>query len=60
MIGDTLDALLKAAPIIGFAINLIALLGIYNKLAIMTYQHRLMWADFTARKKLNDEQGGNK
>jgi hypothetical protein len=32
------------------AANLLVLLGIYRKLSIIVYQHKLMWLDFTDRK----------
>lgn len=43
--------------IISFA-NLAVLIGVYNKVSIMTYQHRLMWRDYTKRKGI-DENGNN-
>jgi hypothetical protein len=33
--------------------NLFVLLGIYGKMRIITYQHKLMWADFAARKHIS-------
>ena len=35
------------------AANLCVLLGIYGKMRIITYQHKLMWADFAARKHIS-------
>ncbi|HMC32713.1 MAG TPA: hypothetical protein VKL99_17880 [Candidatus Angelobacter sp.] len=32
------------------AANLFVLLGIYRKMSIIVYQHKLMWTDFADRK----------
>ena len=32
------------------AANLLVLLGIYRKMSIIVYQHKLMWTDFAERK----------
>jgi hypothetical protein len=32
------------------AANLLVLLGIYRRMSIMVYQHKLMWTDFADRK----------
>jgi len=32
------------------AANLFVLLGIYRRMSIMVYQHKLMWTDFADRK----------
>jgi hypothetical protein len=34
-------------------VNLLVLLGIWRKLSIKDYQHRLMWADFAHKKGLD-------
>ncbi|HET9285416.1 MAG TPA: hypothetical protein VFR24_25985 [Candidatus Angelobacter sp.] len=34
------------------AANLLVLLGIYRKMSIIVYQHKLMWTDFAERKGL--------
>ena len=34
------------------AANLFVLLGIYRKLSIIVYQHKLMWLDFADRKSI--------
>lgn len=33
--------------------NFLVLLGIYGKVRIITYQHKLMWTDFARRKGLD-------
>lgn len=33
--------------------NFLVLLGIYGKVRIITYQHKLMWADFAKRKDIS-------
>lgn len=33
--------------------NLFVLLGIYGKMRVITYQHKLMWADFAKRKDIS-------
>ena len=35
------------------AANLLVLLGIYRKMSIIVYQHKLMWTDFAERKGLS-------
>ena len=35
------------------AANLLVLLGIYRKLSIIVYQHKLMWTDFADRKGIS-------
>src|SRR5215467_3774259 len=35
------------------AANLLVLLGIYRKLSIIVYQHKLMWTDFAERKGIS-------
>jgi hypothetical protein len=35
------------------AANLLVLLGIYRKLSIIVYQHKLMWTDFANRKGIS-------
>ena len=35
------------------AANLFVLLGIYRKMSIIVYQHKLMWSDFAERKGIN-------
>jgi hypothetical protein len=35
------------------AANLFVLLGIYRKLSIIVYQHKLMWSDFADRKGIS-------
>ena len=35
------------------AANLLVLLGIYRKMSIIVYQHKLMWSDFAERKGLS-------
>jgi hypothetical protein len=35
------------------AANLFVLLGIYRKMSIMVYQHKLMWTDFAERKGIS-------
>jgi hypothetical protein len=34
------------------AANLLVLLGIYRRMSIMVYQHKLMWTDFADRKRI--------
>ena len=38
--------------------NLFVLLGIYYKMSVMLYQHKLMWKDFAQRKGINGEVNG--
>jgi hypothetical protein len=38
--------------------NLVVLLGIYYKMSIMLYQHKLMWKDFAARKGISPDTNG--
>jgi hypothetical protein len=38
---------------IATAANLLVLLGIYRKLSIIVYQHKLMWTDFAERKGIS-------
>lgn len=40
------------------AANLLVLLGIYRKMAIIGYQHTLMWADFSERKGIIPKASG--
>ena len=35
------------------AANLLVLLGIYRKMSIIVYQHKLMWTDFADRKGIS-------
>jgi hypothetical protein len=35
------------------AANLLVLLGIYRKMSIIVYQHKLMWTDFAERKGIS-------
>lgn len=35
------------------AANLLVLLGIYRKMSILVYQHKLMWTDFAERKGIS-------
>lgn len=35
------------------AANLLVLLGIYRKMSIVVYQHKLMWTDFADRKGIS-------
>ena len=35
------------------AANLLVLLGIYRKMSIMVYQHKLMWSEFADRKGIS-------
>ncbi|HWX56664.1 MAG TPA: hypothetical protein VN176_18930 [Verrucomicrobiae bacterium] len=35
------------------AANLLVLLGIYRKISIVVYQHKLMWEDFAKRKDIS-------
>ena len=35
------------------AANLLVLLGIYRKMSIIVYQHKLMWSDFAERKGIS-------
>jgi hypothetical protein len=37
------------------AANLFVLLGIYRKMSIIVYQHKLMWTDFADRKGIRAE-----
>jgi len=36
------------------AANLLVLVGIYRKMSIIVYQHKLMWADFAERKGISE------
>jgi hypothetical protein len=38
--------------------NLLVLLGIYYKISIMLYQHKLMWKDFARRKDISGDTNG--
>lgn len=38
--------------------NLLVLLGIYHKISVMLYQHKLMWKDFAQRKGISAETNG--
>ncbi len=38
--------------------NLVVLLGIYYKMSVMLYQHKLMWKDFARRKGISPEANG--
>ncbi len=38
--------------------NLMVLLGIYYKMSVMLYQHKLMWKDFAQRKNISAETNG--
>jgi len=38
--------------------NLILLFGIYRKVSIMVYQHKLMWEDFAQRKGISGRANG--
>jgi hypothetical protein len=38
--------------------NLVVLLGIYYKMSVMLYQHKLMWKDFAQRKGISAETNG--
>jgi hypothetical protein len=38
--------------------NLVVLLGIYYKMSIMLYQHKLMWKDFAQRKGISLDANG--
>jgi len=38
--------------------NLILMFGIYRKVSIMVYQHKLMWADFAQKKGLDVRVNG--
>jgi hypothetical protein len=40
------------------AANFLVLCGILRKLSIFTYQHKLMWQDFAARKGLLPKERG--
>lgn len=40
------------------AANLLVLLGIYRKMSIIVYQHKLMWEDFAQRKELSARVNG--
>ncbi len=33
--------------------NSLILVGIFYKISVMTYQHKLMWVDFVKRKGIN-------
>jgi hypothetical protein len=35
------------------AANLLVLLGIYRKMSVIVYQHKLMWTDFADRKGIS-------
>jgi hypothetical protein len=35
------------------AANLLVLLGIYRRLSIIVFQHKLMWVDFAERKGIS-------
>jgi hypothetical protein len=35
------------------AANLLVLLGIYRKLSVIVYQHKLLWLDFADRKNIS-------
>ena len=37
---------------IATAANLLVLLGIYRKMSIIVYQHKLMWSDFPAARAI--------
>lgn len=43
--------------IISFA-NLAVLIGVYNKISVLTYQHRLMWRDYAKRKDIDENSTG--
>jgi hypothetical protein len=38
--------------------NLLVLLGIYRKMSIIVYQHKLMWTDFAERKGISAKPAG--
>ncbi len=38
--------------------NLLVMLGIYGKLAVKDYQHKLMWTDYADRKGINGNGNG--
>lgn len=38
--------------------NFLVLLGIYGKVKVMTYQHKLMWTDFARRKGIDPTAPG--
>jgi hypothetical protein len=38
--------------------NLLVLLGIYHKISVMLYQHKLMWKDFAHRKGISADTNG--
>lgn len=38
--------------------NLVVLLGIYYKMSVMLYQHKLMWKDFAQRKGISPDTNG--
>jgi len=40
------------------AANLLVLLGIYRKMSIIVYQHKLMWEDFAQRKDISARANG--
>ena len=42
------------------AANLFVLLGIYRKMSIIVYQHKLMWTDFAQRKGISPNGKGSR
>lgn len=40
--------------------NFLVLLGIYGKIKILAYQHKLMWADYAERKNLSNASENGK
>jgi hypothetical protein len=48
---------IRFADCIGIG-NLLVLLGIYYKMSVMLYQHKLMWKDFARRKDISAETNG--
>jgi hypothetical protein len=48
---------IRFADCIGIG-NLVVLLGIYYKMSVMLYQHKLMWKDFARRKDISAEVNG--
>lgn len=48
---------IRLADCIGVG-NLLVLLGIYYKMSVMLYQHKLMWKDFAQRKGISGEVNG--
>jgi hypothetical protein len=48
---------IRFADCIGIG-NLLVLLGIYYKMSVMLYQHKLMWKDFARRKDISPETNG--